>query len=142
MKKKGLIPNKSYDIFVLGDNISNYLHLPHRIDFYDDDPYICHDTYYFDNFNFEIWVVDSKIDTICCDIECYWKDKNLIKMPYDIFLTMINYQQPDSEDSLYVLTSKHSGQNQKVYDFNNIGLMVWVWRKKIRSILISNYEDE
>jgi len=128
MKKKGLIPNKSYDIFVLGDNISNYLHLPHRIDFYDDDPYIC--------------VVDSKIDTICCDIECYWQDKNLIKMPYDIFLTMINYQQPDSEDSLYVLTSKHSGQNQKVYDFNNIGLMVWVWRKKIRSILISNYEDE
>jgi hypothetical protein len=53
MKKKGLIPNKSYDIFVLGDNISNYLHLPHRIDFYDDDPYICHDTYYFDNFNFK-----------------------------------------------------------------------------------------
>ena len=42
----------------------------------------------------------------------------------------------------HVLTSKHSGQNQKVYDFNNIGLMVWVWRKKIRSILISNYEDE
>ena len=63
MKKKGLIPNKSYDIFVLGDNISNYLHLPHRIDFYDDDPYICHDTYYFDNFNFDFYS-DDIIDEV------------------------------------------------------------------------------
>ncbi len=80
MAEAGLIPNKSYEIFVLGDSISNYLHLPHRIDFYDDDPYICHDTYYFDNFNFEVWVENGKIETICCDIECYWQDKNLIKM--------------------------------------------------------------
>ena len=142
MKKKGLIPNKSYDIFVLGDNISNYLHLPHRIDCYDDDPYICHDTYYFDNFNFEVWVENGKIETICCDIECYWQDKNLIKMFYKEFLTLINYQQSDSDDFVYVPISRDRGQNQRVHYFDNLGLTLWVWREKIRTILIYNYKDE
>ena len=35
MAEAGLIPNKSYEIFVLGDSISNYLHLPHKIESYD-----------------------------------------------------------------------------------------------------------
>lgn len=142
MKKKGLIPNKSYDIFVLGDNISNYLHLPHRIGFYDDAPYICHDTYYFDNFNFEVWVENGKIETICCDIECYWQNKNLIKMFYKEFLTLSNYQQSDSDDFVYVPISRDRGQNQRVYYFDNLGLTLWVWREKIRTILIYNYKDE
>ena len=55
---------------------------------------------------------------------------------------LIDYQQPDNADILYVPVSKNRGQNQKVYDFDNLGLMIWVWRKKIVNILISNYEDE
>ena len=105
MKRIGLTPNKSYDIFILGDNIVNYLHLPHHMKSYDDQE-IYHDTYYFDNFNFEVWVENGKIETICCDIECYWQDKNLIKMFYKEFLTLINYQQSDSDDFVYVPISR------------------------------------
>ena len=141
MAEAGLIPNKSYEIFVLGDSISSYLHLPHKIESYDD-PYIYYDTYYFDNFNFKVWVENGKIETIKCDKECYWKGKNLINMFYEDFLMLIDYQQPDNADILYVPVSKNRGQNQKVYDFDNLGLMIWVWRKKILNILISNYEDE
>ena len=35
MGKTGLIPNKSYENFILGDDITNYLHLPHHVEFYD-----------------------------------------------------------------------------------------------------------
>jgi len=68
--------------------------------------------------------------------------QNLINMFYEDFLMLIDYQQPDNADILYVPVSKNRGQNQKVYDFDNLGLMIWVWRKKIVNILISNYEDE
>ena len=32
MEHKGLIPNESYEIFIIGDNITNYLHFPHILD--------------------------------------------------------------------------------------------------------------
>ena len=89
-----------------------------------------------------MWVENGKIETICCDIECYWQDKNLIKMFYKEFLTLINYQQSDSDDFVYVPISRDRGQNQRVHYFDNLGLTLWVWREKIRTILIYNYKDE
>ena len=51
MEKTGLIPYKSYENFILGDDITNYLHLPHHVEFYDHSK-IDHDSYFFDNVNF------------------------------------------------------------------------------------------
>ena len=141
MEKDKLIPNISYETFILGDSISNYLYLPYRIESHDD-PYIYYNTYCFDNFNFDIWVENDKIATIRCDKECYWKGENLINMLYEEFLILIDYQQPSDEDILYVPINRDRGQNQKVYTFDYLGLMIWVWRKKIRTVLIYNYEDE
>ena len=140
MKRIGLIPKKSYENFILGDDIINYLYLPHYMES-SDDP-IDYDAYYFDNLNFDIWVKNGKIVTINCEIECYWQGKNLINMFYEEFLMLIDYQQPSDEDILYVPINRDRGQNQKVYTFDHLGLMVWVWRKKIRTVLIYNYEDE
>ena len=77
-----------------------------------------------------------------CDKKCYWKGKNLINMFYEEFLILIDYQQPSDEDIIYVPINRDRGQNQKVYTFDYLGLMIWVWRKKIRTVLIYNYEDE
>ena len=43
MEKDKLIPNRSYETFILGDSISNYLYLPYRIESHDD-PYIYYNT--------------------------------------------------------------------------------------------------
>lgn len=144
MEKKGLILNKSYENFVLGDDIANYLHLPHDMTFHDDPTYSIpgfYDVYYFDKVNFGVWVEDGKIVTISCDVECYWQGENLINMKYDDFLDLINHQEPNSEEVLYVPVSRGRGQNQKVYNFDKLGLMLWVWRNKIRTVLISSEED-
>ena len=89
MEKISLIPKKSYENFILGDDITNYLHLPYHMKS-SDDP-IVYDVYYFDNLNFDIWVENDKIVVINCEIECYWQGKNLIGMLYDDFLALINY---------------------------------------------------
>ena len=36
MNKKGLILNKSYDDFMLGTSVINYINRPHQIDIHDD----------------------------------------------------------------------------------------------------------
>ena len=40
------------------------------------------------------------------------------------------------------LVKKEYGQNQHVYEFDKSGLQVWVWRNKIRTVIISNSVDD
>ena len=59
-------------------------------------------------------------------------------MKFEDFLKIIK-EEPSDYDICYL---PNSHQNQHVYDFDKSGLQVWVWRSKIRSIVISKYEDE
>ena len=134
MEKLELIPNKSYGTFIIGEDINEYLHLNH----------IKSDLEYHDNYeflNFDVWVKNDKIDTICCETECYWQGRNLIGMLYEDFLILAK-QLPDKEEMLYVPVSPDRGPNQKVYDFDDLGLQIWVWRNKIKTVLISRYEED
>lgn len=140
MEHKGLIPNESYEIFIIGDNITNYLHFPHILDHTCGNMY-CYDSYTFPTLHFTVWVEDGRIDTICCDQVCYWKNTNLIGMPYRDFLIMCG-QKPTKESKEYVLLSKDRGQNQKVYIFDDLSLTIWTWRNKIKTVLVYKNEDE
>ena len=131
-----LIPNKSYGIFVIGEYIEKYLHLDHVISELEFD-----EDYEFSNFKINVWVKKKKIETIRCDAECYLQGRNLIGMLYEDFLALVK-DEPSKEDICYVPVYRNRGQNQKVYDFDDLGLQVWVWRNKIRTILISNYEED
>ena len=136
MEKFELIPNKSYGIFIIGEYIEKHLHLDHvisDIEFYY--------SYEFTDLKINVWVENDKIETVRCDAECYFQGKNLIGMLYDDFLSLVK-QEPSNKDICYVPVSRDRGQNQNVYDFDDLGLQVWVWRNKIRTILISNYEEE
>ena len=84
---------------------------------------------------------ENKIESILCTEECYWSEINLVKLPYEHFLTIIDYRKPDEEDLLYVLISKNRGQNQKVYTFDELGLMLWVWRGKIVTVYINDFRE-
>jgi hypothetical protein len=135
-----LIPNKSLGRFTIGDNIEKYLHLNHLTGH--SDMKTSYNSYYFYNETVGIWTTENnKIETIRCDTKCYWQSHNIIGMLYNDFEILAN-QQPDEEDTLYVPISSDRGQNQKVYNFSNLGLMLWVWRKKIRTVLISKYDKE
>ena len=136
--EKGLVLNKSYDIFYLGEEISKYEKLAHYKKLYDDpDRY---DDYEIEihGYNIELWCNKGQIECICCRESCNYKGKELIMMKFEDFLTTIN-EEPSDHDICYM---PNSHQNQHVYDFDKSGLQVWVWRGKIRTIIIDTYEDE
>jgi hypothetical protein len=132
-----LIPNYSVGNFIIGNHISEYLFCGYK--FYPKTNEYSDDLYEFDDPKLSIWVDDNNcILFIGCNKECYWQGKNLIKMPFEQFL--INYKVvPDKFEMIYTLVSENRGQNQMVYDFDTLGLQIWVWKKKIVTVLISNY---
>lgn len=132
-----LIPNKSVASFIIGDIIDSYLYLPHTVEYHQEKSF-SYVSYDFFMENIIIWTTGNKIETIRCDVNCFWKGQNLINMFYDDFI-ILSGQQPDGEDVCYVPISPNRGQNQKVYDFDELGLQLWIWRKKIKTILVSSY---
>lgn len=140
MEKLELIPNVSFGMFVLGDSIDGYLSLPHTVGHIERKLY-SYDDYEFPEQYVSIWVENLKIETITCETYCFWQNENLIGMTYDRFLLLAG-QQPDKADVCYIPISRDRGQNQKVYDFEDLGLQIWVWRNKIRAVLISKYDSE
>jgi hypothetical protein len=142
--KYKLTINKSLGVFIIGNIIDNYLHLSYKFKHEDYDTFSSN-TYDFYKGKVSIWTIEDDdnqinvIHTIRCNSECYWKDYNLIGMNYENFIILAE-QQPNGEDIYYVPISSDRGQNQKVYDFDALGLQIWVWRKKIKTILITNYK--
>ena len=139
-EKKGikeLIPNKSLGIFILGSSIKKYVHLPHDLA-KNEVKYFSYDSYNFYELGLIVWVEKGKVETVCCKNECYWRGYNLLKMPIDKFQSLYNVM-PDKSEKIYHLVNGR-GQNQMVYDFDKLGLQIWVWRKKIVTVLVSNYE--
>ncbi|MBP1630328.1 MAG: hypothetical protein H6Q15_1221 [Bacteroidetes bacterium] len=127
-----LIPKISVGNFIFGDNISNYLYIPHRVVHHDEDE-LPYDSYIFDELGITIWVEDHKIESISCIIECIWGNKNLVRMCFDDFLSICN-NKPNKTESIYLLVNGR-GQNQIVHDFDELGLQIWVWRKKIVTVI-------
>jgi len=143
MKNFELMPNKSLGLFVLGENIKNYFYLPYVFK-HEEFKSFSIDNYEFYGGNVEIWIRgedNDKIWTICCNVVCYWKGKNLIGMLYENFLVLAG-KYPDNKSIEYVPISSDRGQNQTVYDFDGLGLQIWVWRDRIKTVLISKYEEE
>lgn len=84
---------------------------------------------------------DKYIDLIKCHKTCIWKGQELIGMSYEYFIKEFNLYADLSEKQW----SYGPYKNDRIYDlyhFYSLGLMLWVWRKKIRQILISPPEKK
>jgi len=137
-----LVPNEALGIFKLGVGINDYLKLPHKLKHYDYETFST-DEYEFYRSKVVIWITnedENKIGTICCTYKCYWKGKNIIGMLFDDFLQLADTL-PDGESVEYVPTNRDRGQNQTVYEFDKLGLSIWVWRNRVRTVLITKYEE-
>lgn len=135
------IPLKSLSIFELGANVDDYLYLKYEyvskeeLDVYSD-------TYTFPDFGVSLWT-DEKTDKIVYEIEtdtsCIYKGYELINMHYKDFLNLVNMV-PDNVSDIYTLGPKKNGRYYGVYYFDKLGLTLYVWRGRVRSINITNYD--
>lgn len=131
--------NMSVESFYLGENVSNY-----KIGKYDFHPKLISstgvsldfDSYDLEDYLISLWVDNEVVHTIACDNTCIWQEKELIGMLYDEFVKVFDVI-PDDIDNQWSPGPYKNDRNYDVYTFDGLGLMLWVWRKRIRQILIS-----
>lgn len=133
-----LIPNKSVGKYMIGENIQTYLQFKHDYEHCVEKDYEC-DKYVFPDDNIIVYVEDDKIQSISCEKTCYWQGVNLIRMNFDFFLKQYKVMY-DSKDEIFMCVADRF-QTQKVYDFDKLGLQIWVWRNLIRTVIVSDYSN-
>lgn len=136
-----LILGKSLSIFKLGSNISNYLFLKHI--FYPKNKNIIYDydVYEFINIDIDLYVYAEKaVDTITTRSSCVYMEKELINMYYDDFLELSKFSSTNNI-RVYSEGPHRNGRYYDVYYFDQ-GIILWVWRNKIRTIQIGYIYEE
>jgi hypothetical protein len=82
----------------------------------------------------------AKIDDISCKRECRHNGTNLIGLKFDLFLSHFNLSGDNLiAENIYTI-KEGRGQTQQVYDIAELDLQVWVYRKKIVTIIVSNMD--
>lgn len=98
--------------------------------------------YSFFNESIEVFIDEkAKIDDIYCKTACWYDGINLIGLRFDLFLNHFNLSDENLvAENIYTIR-QGAGQTQKVYTIDELDLQVWVYRKKIVTIIVSNMDD-
>ena len=140
MKIAELTPNVSVGGILFGDSIENYD--DRQFEYEGEILSSAYQSYSFADIPVTAYVEDGRIESITCETECVWQGKNLINLEYDEFV-VIYPQKPDKIDRLTVMQEDGSdGQEQDVYYYGEIGLMLWVFDNKIVTVIATVYEEE
>lgn len=101
MTNIGLIPNSSYNDFVLGSNISNYMDRGHTKKTYHESVFT-NDSYHFIKEDIDVWCeLDGQINTIRCSSSCIYKGVELIGLEFSKFISLVE-KVPDDNDVVYL----------------------------------------
>ena len=140
MKLAELIPNVSVGGIFFGDSIENYN--TRQFEYEDDFLSPPYQSYSFTDVPITAWVEEGHIESIRCETECVWQGTNLINLEYNEFV--VTYpKKPDEIDLLTVMQEDGSdGQEQDVYDYDELGLQVRVFENKIVTVTAMFYENE
>ncbi|SHN31206.1 hypothetical protein [Mucilaginibacter sp. OK098] len=140
MSNIDLIPNVSVGQLKFGESIKKYLKYEHTYFKKDVNDIYMEDNYEFIDPPIIVFVNSSnKISSITCNVGCFWKGENLIGFPINEFIKLSGIE-PDRKEKLYVMTAYNKGQRQDVYDFESLGLQIWVWKNKIVTVGCTNYD--
>lgn len=130
-----LVPNVSLGMFKFENNIKQYLRkAPYS---YEEDPDTengsSFDSYDFYTKGLSVWT-DSKgiIKSVRCDTQCSWNNVNIINLSLKKFKEIFCIE-PNDEDICYLMYG--TMKSQHVYDFDAVGLQVWTWYGKIKTVI-------
>ena len=136
MQNSMLMPNKSVGKYIIGEKIHAYLPLKHFHEHCVESDFE-YDRYEFPDDDIIVYVEDEIIQSISCKKTCFWQGANLIRMNFEFFLKHYKVMY-DSKDEIFMRVAERC-QTQKVYDFDKLGLQIWVWRNLIRTVIVSKY---
>lgn len=143
-----LVINRSCGPFVIGEDIRNYLQIPHDYVHSSLEKFKLPDYDFYDFYDLGMCVyMDEnnpyRIHHIICDEVCLWDGKNIIGMLISDFIKIYDLHPIlENGEPIYVLDRNHHN-TQRVFEFmENVGLMVWTWRNRIVSITVSRETEE
>lgn len=128
-----LVPNVSLDKFVFGSDIKGYLKdVPYIYEEYPETKMdIGYDSYCFEKPDLEVWTdKDGIIRSVRSESICFWGNTNIVGLRYKKFIEVFHLK-PDGQDVCYL----YDGTSQHVYDFDSVGLQIWVWYGIIRTVI-------
>lgn len=131
------IPNHSVGDFIFETPIFLYLGKPYSVEKYKE-RYFEYESYYFFEDDITVNVENGLVSDIICENNIFWDNNNLIGMNFNLFLLKFNLKY-DSFGKIYLQGLR---QTHHVYDFDKLGLQVWVWRNLIRTVIVSKYDEE
>ena len=131
--KEKLMPCFSYGVFKFGKKIKTYLAILEKIGYEYHKSKIFHE-YLLPSIGIELWVRYGVINSIYLDKHCFYKGYNLIKMEYSRFQELFHLV-PDKEDVLPVYQPNGRFKHETVYDFDGLGLQIWIWRGRIVTVI-------
>jgi len=134
-----LIPQVSIGDIKLDDSIENY---PDRaLEFSDESGEDAYSCFAFKNTPVQAFVnPEGLIETIRCETECIWQGQNLIGLSYAEF-NLLYPEEPDDTDTILVETES-GDQPHEVYDYDDLGLQVWVRDGNITLAMASSFPEE
>jgi len=97
-----------------------------------------------DHFNLEypetdLYVRDGVVSSINCYEECIYKGRNIIGMSIDEFMNFYELSPVGNVDELLF---EEDNIPQYVYEFDQIGLQVWVKNREILNVIASGADEE
>ena len=134
-----LIPNVSVGEIAFGTPIEDYADaILEYTDYILEVPYHC---YSFSRSSVTAYTDENgQIENLSCDEECIWKSVNLIGMNIVDFEEMAG-QTHDGEIDRIWIGSDDNGQLQEVYEYDSLGLQIWVCAGAIVTVIACIYED-
>ncbi|NJN34171.1 MAG: hypothetical protein HC817_07905 [Saprospiraceae bacterium] len=135
-----IVPNKSVGTFVFDTKIDTYL-LGKIYEYYEpNDSYSGEGSYKFPELGMTVFVDSKKlITTVICEQYLLFGNTNLIGQNMEILIQKMDWQPNLIEKSWTNVNGKD--QRQTVYDFDELGLQIWVYRKKIVSVVCGNLNE-
>ncbi|TKG93821.1 hypothetical protein EYV94_16385 [Puteibacter caeruleilacunae] len=126
------VPFRRMGVFTFGENIRSYYTAGFVFEECDDKTEW--DTYKNEGKGFELYVENDLIASIACRKELYYKGENVIGMRIDGFLEYYGLVQSVETDKIFIPCDN---DYQDVYEFDDVGLQVWVKDNVIETVFCS-----
>ena len=82
----------------------------------------------------------GNIEGIHCEVECLWRGANLIGMNIADFEKLARQSHSGEVDHIHIETAAGE-QLQKVHEYDDLGLQIWVFADAIVAIIASDYRE-
>lgn len=141
MKQSILLPHISVADIKFGDKIELYANRHHEYsDEINGDVY---EAYTFSDVPVTAYVELGLIESIRCTEECIWNGTNIIGLTYEEFKKLYS-NDPDAIESLSVMQENGLDQEQEAYDYDELGIQLWVYENKIVTVMAASipHSDE